>query len=54
MRPGGYLLDLTHKRSVEDPERPGGKWVVIPEDCGPLGEVAIRAGESALFEGEAP
>ena len=54
VRPGGYLLDLTHKRSVEDPERPGGKWVVIPEDCGPLGEVAIRAGESALFEGEAP
>ncbi len=54
VRPGKYRLELSHKRSVEDPERPGGKWVVAPEDGGPLGEVEIRAGELAFFEGEAP
>ncbi len=50
VRPGKYRLELVHRRSAPDT---GGDWITVPPESRPLGEVEVRAGEMARFEGEA-
>ncbi|MBI4607152.1 MAG: carboxypeptidase regulatory-like domain-containing protein [Planctomycetes bacterium] len=48
VRPGRYRLELTHRRRGPDT---GDEWVVVPPENRPLGEIEVRAGEMATFEG---
>jgi protocatechuate 3,4-dioxygenase beta subunit len=51
VRPGKYRLALVHKRRT--PET-GGDWIDVPPGSHPLGNIEVRAGEMASFNGEAP
>lgn len=50
LRPGRYRLALSHRRRGPETD---GEWISVPPEPRPLGEVEVRAGEMALFEGEA-
>jgi protocatechuate 3,4-dioxygenase beta subunit len=50
IRPARYRLELIHRRNGPDT---GGEWITVPPEARPLGEVDVRAGELATFEGRA-